>query len=1082
MKPCVKNSMKITRPSALGIIRRERLFSALRDALRKPILWITSPGGSGKTTLVTSFIDSHEWACLWFQCDEGDSDLASFYYYLGLAVQNAYPRRRTGLPLLTPEYALGLSSFNKRYFEQLFELLSRGHSAQDPVFLVFDNFQAIARDAPLHDLLVEGFELIPAAVHVVIISRSEPDATHMRWLANDRMTVLGYDEIRFSPEESRSLVLERYPSLSDAHILGIQEKTEGWAAGIVLMLEKGSLDGSLGAGLDTGFAYGRVFDYFAGEIFDKQEEEVQTFLLRTAFLPVLDLDLVKSLTGNGRTQQILAGLHSHNYFTDRLVGREPVFRYHALFRAFLINQAKARYTFNQIADLQVEAALILEGSNHLEEAARLFREAGDSHCLARMIKTYALGLLHQGRNKVLHDWAAGIPPEEVEKDPWLCYWLGMSMLPFNMPRARRYLEGAFSQFRRQNEVDGSYMAWAGILDTYAFDLDEWSQIDDCIEAFEHLQREVPQYPSREIELLAASRMLIALVLRRTDEYDRILQWSEHVEALLAEHPSEAIYMEVTFFLSVHFLWRGEYHKNRLLLEKASAQFLNKQSPAFVRIRIGMMRGVQAWVMAEYGEARTALQDGLSLAEQSGVHVFDSLMWSFLTAIELARGRFEEAKKALLNQMRTALATNKSLDVFFLHINTAWQELLRGNVQAAAENLEALAGMAKRMGNPYYTALWNIGMTQVALQRGRVNEAEAFLGRIHLASQEIKSEVLEWFCLLLRASCLLREAIDERGLHCLRQALVLGKEKGFFHLEFYQPALMQQLCAIALAHGIETEYVASVIRKLELAPPPSMAGHLAALSYEDWPYPLKIYTLGKFEIHRQGQPLVFTGKVQKKPLDMLKAIIAFGGDEVPEEELIDALWPDATGDLAQKSFEMTLGRLRKLLGDEEAVRHGSGQLSLDPGRCWVDILVLENQLRAARQRVEETAHEHCKLAIALYKGPFLPADSHLDWVLTRRESLRSSLMRIIISTGCHYEQLGSWEQAIECFERGLAIDRLAEVAYRHVMDCCRQAGDYASVVRAYERCCAELRKNLGISPSPETTAIYASVCGTDLLNK
>jgi DNA-binding SARP family transcriptional activator len=143
---------------------------------------------------------------------------------------------------------------------------------------------------------------------------------------------------------------------------------------------------------------------------------------------------------------------------------------------------------------------------------------------------------------------------------------------------------------------------------------------------------------------------------------------------------------------------------------------------------------------------------------------------------------------------------------------------------------------------------------------------------------------------------------------------------------------------------------------------------------------------------------------------------------------------------------------------------------------VDVLALEDQLHAARQRVGDTPPSHCEQAITLYKGPFLPADSHLDWVLTRRESLRSNLMRVIMVTGRHYEQHGAWERAIECFEKGLEIDRLAEVVYRHVMDCCREAGDYAGVARTYERCSSELRKNLGIHPSPETTAIYASIRG------
>ena len=91
--------------------------------------------------------------------------------------------------------------------------------------------------------------------------------------------------------------------------------------------------------------------------------------------------------------------------------------------------------------------------------------------------------------------------------------------------------------------------------------------------------------------------------------------------------------------------------------------------------------------------------------------------------------------------------------------------------------------------------------------------------------------------------------------------------------------------------------------------------------ENWPWPLKINTLGQFAMERDGEAVRFSGKVQQKPLLLLKALIAFGGREVKEEQLCDALWPDAEGDLAHRSFETTLYRLRLLLGKEAIAVQG-----------------------------------------------------------------------------------------------------------------------------------------------------------------
>ncbi|MGV8122235.1 MAG: hypothetical protein AB2L14_20935 [Candidatus Xenobiia bacterium LiM19] len=70
---------KITMPKASGIIKRQRLFDHLDSLHDKPITWITSPAGSGKTTLVSSWLSERNFHSLWYQLDEGDAHLADFF-------------------------------------------------------------------------------------------------------------------------------------------------------------------------------------------------------------------------------------------------------------------------------------------------------------------------------------------------------------------------------------------------------------------------------------------------------------------------------------------------------------------------------------------------------------------------------------------------------------------------------------------------------------------------------------------------------------------------------------------------------------------------------------------------------------------------------------------------------------------------------------------------------------------------------------------------------------------------------------------------------------------------------------------
>jgi LuxR family transcriptional regulator, maltose regulon positive regulatory protein len=81
---------------------------------------------------------------------------------------------------------------------------------------------------------------------------------------------------------------------------------------------------------------------------------------------------------------------------------------------------------------------------------------------------------------------------------------------------------------------------------------------------------------------------------------------------------------------------------------------------------------------------------------------------------------------------------------------------------------------------------------------------------------------------------------------------------------------------------------------------------------------RVHVLGRFRLLREGAPIAIPSRL-RKPQELLQALIAFGGTEVSAGVLIDALWPDSEGDAAYHALEMTLSRLRQLLGDNHEVR-------------------------------------------------------------------------------------------------------------------------------------------------------------------
>jgi DNA-binding SARP family transcriptional activator len=240
----------------------------------------------------------------------------------------------------------------------------------------------------------------------------------------------------------------------------------------------------------------------------------------------------------------------------------------------------------------------------------------------------------------------------------------------------------------------------------------------------------------------------------------------------------------------------------------------------------------------------------------------------------------------------------------------------------------------------------------------------------------------------------------------------------------------------------------------------------------WPWPIKINTFGGFTLLLDGEPMQAGGKGQKKPTELLKALVAFGGRSVGETQISDALWPDADGDDARNSLKTTVHRLRKLLGNEQAIQVEGGRLSLNPRYCWTDVWAFEGLLDSRDKLEISDAEAAARLeqAISLYHGPFLNADGEEGWLLAPRERLRNRYLRAVETLGSDHERRDLWDQAIECYESGIGADDLAEVLYQRLMACHTQLGRRAEALATYDRYRQLLASRFGVEPSEEVQAI------------
>ncbi len=358
---------KITRPILSGVFSRKRLFRLLDRMRKQPVIWVSGPPGCGKTTFVASYFQARKLPCLWYQIDSGDADPATFFFYLGQAAKRASPRFRKPLPLLTPEYLQGIPIFTQRYFEELYSRLippslrkggRRGDlkkGDEGGFIIVFDNYQEVPSESPFHEIILNGVSRIPEGVNVILISRTEPPSAFIRLRANHQMEVMGWDDLRLTFMESVGMVrLRSKQKLSREIVKHLNEMADGWAAGLVLMLE--SIRRGIQPRLPGKHTSDEILDYFGTELFDKTDKEIQDFFLKTAVLPKMTAKMAEELTDLPHAGRILSALSRNNYFTEKRIHAEYVYQYHPLFREFLLTRAKETFSSETLSMLQHRAA------------------------------------------------------------------------------------------------------------------------------------------------------------------------------------------------------------------------------------------------------------------------------------------------------------------------------------------------------------------------------------------------------------------------------------------------------------------------------------------------------------------------------------------------------------------------------------------------------------------------------------------------------------------------------------------------------------------------------------------------------
>jgi hypothetical protein len=240
---------------------------------------------------------------------------------------------------------------------------------------------------------------------------------------------------------------------------------------------------------------------------------VRELLLATADLPWVEPELGELLTGNESAGPILDDLCRRHLFTHRRAGARPSYQYHALFQTFLRARADASVPHAKRAQLRMRAGRYLEETGNPAEAFNLYRDAEVWTEAVQLVLRQAPALMAQGRFHTLSDWIGALPGGMADEEPWLGYWHGRALAPFDPENGRRRLEEAYAGFRRRPDPVGEVVAAAGVVESIYIGNRAFVSMDPWIDILEGRLRTPEGLPSSAMELRVYSSALIAMLNR-----------------------------------------------------------------------------------------------------------------------------------------------------------------------------------------------------------------------------------------------------------------------------------------------------------------------------------------------------------------------------------------------------------------------------------------------------------------------------------------------------------------------------------------------------------------------------------------
>ena len=1085
------------------LIPRDRLATRVREALATGGVLLTAGAGYGKSTILDQALQVAPTPVAWVSCSETERAPEILLKRILDAISAAAPGAADALAerLAFPQERVDPIAAVRELLAELSQLL-----VESLVVVIDDSEQLEGADGALQ-LLSELIRAEIAPLHVAVAGRRPLELRVGKTRTAGRLTELTGSDLAFDSEECAALLSSR--SGRDPlpeEIARVMEATEGWPLGIALIAPH--LSDRLGRNTEFELREMRSADdlrsFISEELLDSLDPELRAGAISSSVVRVVTPEIVRAL----ELPVDFAERIERAGMLMRGVGGGQAFAFHPLVREFLLERLEVECGEEELRRLhRVVAPAVFEGGDPVWAIEHWLSAESWPDAVSAIERDGPLLVRTSGG--LMKRWLSVLPADARALPAIRSLHGQLAWASGDFAGAIEALQDAIRGFREHPNPPADWLARSMLLDSL-FTTGEVDALEEVVAGWDQPEAEAAG------GLAPAAVMYAAAVLAAYARFDR----SDSLAEAARSHPqSDLVGPADALRLAFADGPRGDLDELLAAVEAADRE-LQRFDPLNRRPHL---LGAVAVIVGDRGEPERSLQLWTEIREivRGGTApTLADATHAWCALLQAQAGRLAEAEAELVQHQ----GSETGYRTYIAEVAPAVVASLRGDAAATVEHadraLDVVAGgpilFRSWAGADLVPALATVGREERAKEileqtleqldeeipgpRGRLHRGRLLAQRAWLRDQagDADGSDSDLVALWEAAGGSLRFII-RREWERLQPPVWAALERGTL-----DAAGTIESISLAFPDGLHLvkflEHPAVAVRRAALKPAtdsgdPEALAHLGRLAEDADPElaaaaseaaerlartlpPLHFELLGGFAVGRASWRV---GDSWARPVDarLVRYLLVNVDQPVPEDLIIEALWPELEVKRARSSLQVSVSRARRVLDPPGAERSviESADRSYRLALGERDLVDAEEFRSAADVALSEPGEQRLLLlqhAHSLWGGEPMQEDRYEDWAAEHRERLIDQYTAVLAALVEIREQTGEHAEAAEVARELVDLDPLNEGGHRALITAYAHAGRTGQALRQYLECRRALIDTLGIEPAEATSRLQAQI--------